>query len=280
MRYRGKLAVGAIIVIAVLAVLVAPSLYEVQGHGRGLLPYGSGPVYELRVADSFTLYVDEESRPKIDAFTGTILAVLATAALMTFLLLTAARARPRLLRFYALAAAALAFLSLDEFLAFHETAGHNLRFLAGLLPGDGHPDDVIVLLYGIPALAFLFHFRDVLLDSRPVRLLVSGAVGCFTLAVVSDPAHLPAEEFAELATGACLVGALVLLMARHLADGLGLAWPGPAGAQALRTSGHLVGERRVRERRAARRGPAGDHAPERRVRERRVPRREPAANHP
>ena len=218
------LAVAAIAGLMSLAVL-APSLYEVQGHGRGLLPYDSGPVYELRIADTFTLYVDEESRPKMDAFTGTVLAVLATAALMTFLLLTAARAPRRLRRFYVLAAAGLAFLSLDEFLAFHETTGHNLRFLGHLLPGDGHPDDVILMLYALPAAAFVVSFRDILLAPGRVRLLVGGAAGLFALAVLSDVGRLPSEEFAELAAGACVVGALVLLMIRDLAEGLGLSWP-------------------------------------------------------
>lgn len=219
------LAVVALVALAILAVL-APSFYEVEQKGHDLLPYDSGLVYKVRVADAVTIYADGESSPKPDLFTGVGLAVVATAALMSFLLLSAAGARERLRRFYLLSAIGLGFLAADELLGIHETVGHNLRFLADV-PGVERPDDLIILLYAIPAVGFLILFRDVLLASSRARLLFGLGLVLFVASALSDIAAGALEEPLKFASAGCILAGLGTLMAEHLSTGLGL---GPAGA--------------------------------------------------
>jgi hypothetical protein len=229
------LGAGALVGAAGVAMFFAPSLYEVVDQGRDLRPYESGEIYEIRVADSVTVYAAEESRPDTDAISGSALVALATASLMTFLLLAATGAAMRLRAFYAVAAAGFAFLALDELFAVHETVGHNLLFLSDL-PGIERPDDAIFALYVIPAVAFLLYFRDILTGSRRAVWLFAAAIGVFLLAGLSDVAGVGTDELLEVVSAGFIVGGFVTLIVAHLSSMLGLGGgPGDDGDGSGRT---------------------------------------------
>ena len=151
-------------VLALLAALLSGAGYEVRGDAA--MPYESGTVKEVRVLGSFTVYVDAESQPTPGILGGLALLMLATAAFMTALVLRMVGARGRLVAFYALICAGFGFAAFDELFAMHETLGHNLQFLADI-PGVTRPDDVVVALYILPAVAFVYFFRDVVIEQPP-----------------------------------------------------------------------------------------------------------------
>lgn len=213
------LAAGIAIVGLGLLMLLAPSLYEVVDKGHDIRGYDSGVIYKIEIADSVTVYAAEESQPDMDHISGSALVALATASLMVALLLGAKGGSRRIRKFYVFATAGLAFLAFDEFFAVHETIGHNLLFLSDF-PGIERPDDLIIALYVIPAIAFLYYFRDVLTDSRrAIQFFLAALVG-FVLAGLSDIAGLSVDEPLEVLTAAMIVGGFISLIVTHLA-GLG-----------------------------------------------------------
>lgn len=214
MRTRALVAVAAAVALAGVGLLLLPSLYEVVDEGRHVRPYDSGSVYEVRLADSVTFYAAEESRPDLDVISGSVLVALATATLMMLLLLRATGSDRRLRRFYGLASAGLALLAVDEFVAVHETVGHNLLPLTDL-PGVERPDDVLFAAMVVPAVVFVYGFRDILLGSRRSRWLFGAALAAFALAAVSDIAGAAADEPLEIVSGACILGGFVSLIATH-----------------------------------------------------------------
>jgi F0F1-type ATP synthase assembly protein I len=207
----GLVAAGAFIVTA------SKSLYEVEEKGRDLLPYQTGEVYRVKVLDRVTLYADGESQPAPSTIQGTLLAVLATAAFMTFFFLRRARARPQVLQFYLVAGAGLAFVAFDELFALHETVGHNIRPLADL-PGVERPDDVLVLLYAIPLAYCAYHFRGVIAESRRAMGLFAIGIGLFFVAALADLASAPGEEGFELLSVASVLMGLLTLFRQHVAE--------------------------------------------------------------
>jgi hypothetical protein len=220
-----KRALGFALAIGVVALLAsayfAPSFYEVVDKGPYVRPYSPDPgsVYEVRLFDAVTVYGDRESRPRPDEATATALVALAVAALMTALILRATGAPRRLRLFYAIAAGGAGFLAVDEMVAIHETLGHNLPFLADL-PGVDHPDDPIVALYALPALAFVIAFRDILAASAPSCALFGAGMVFFAFAAAADLIAAPAEELFEVLASACLFAGFVVLIVLHLGERL------------------------------------------------------------
>lgn len=227
---RRRLIVASVLVVVTLALLayLAPSFYDVQDKGRGapLVPYESGLVYKIRILDLVNVYADEESRPSPDKLSSIGLVATTTMSLMALVLLGAAGGDPRLRRFYAFATAGLAFLAFDELFAFHETLGHNLRFLADL-PGVERPDDVVFFSYAIPLAIFAWAFRDVLLTERRVVQLFAVGAALYLIAVAGDVAGMGIDEPAEVLASLCLAGGLVLLTTSVLRRELGLDGPRP-----------------------------------------------------
>lgn len=223
-RRRLAVAFGIAAVVLAAAVALAPSVYEVEAKGKGppIVPYeGTGVVYKVRVLGLFTAYADEESRPIPDKVSSVGLVAAASMSLMTLLLLRAAGANARIRRFYAFATAGLAFLAFDEVFAFHETLGHNLRFLADL-PGVERPDDVVFLSYAIPLAIFAWSFRDVLLaQRRAVQLFAVGTV-FFAVAAAADLAGVSIDEPAEVVAAILLFAGLALITTTTLRRELGL----------------------------------------------------------
>ena len=219
----------AIIAIALVigglgALLVALQTFtEAVDAGHHLRPYDSGVVHKVEVGDFLTVYVDDESkRIGADLISGMVLVALATAAAITLLLLSAAGAAKRLRVFYALSALGLGFLAFDELGAIHETLGHNMPFLVDL-PGVHRPDDVVYAVYVLPALAFLFFFRDILASSRLGRRLFVGAFALFVIAGLLDVAGLALDEPFEILVAVAIAAGFVSLMVTHLSEHLNLS---------------------------------------------------------
>jgi hypothetical protein len=217
------LAVSALAALAVLGVLVTAAsrpAYDVRGNAE--VPYDAGTVKEVRVLDSFTVYVDGEPKPGASVIGGIALIVLATASFMTAAALRIAGRRGRLIAFYLLISAGLGYAGLDELFAIHESIGHNLQFLADV-PGVSRPDDLVIAAYLIPAGAFAYLFRDVLLSNTPAALALGAGLGFFALSAAGDLAgSRTAEEFMELCSGICIAGGLAVLMYSHLRRNLRL----------------------------------------------------------
>jgi hypothetical protein len=211
------LVAGAAIALVGMAVFFAPSLYEVVDSGRHLRPYESGVIYEIRVAESATIYAASESKPDVDAISGSVLVALATASLLVSLLLGSVGESRHLRTFYGIAAGGFAFLAADEFFAIHETIGHNLLFLSDV-PGVERPDDLIIASYLVPAAIFLFYFRDVLTSSPRAIAFFAGGMGLFALAAICDLAGVGADEPLEVLSAACLAAGFGSLIAGHLTE--------------------------------------------------------------
>ena len=203
--------------VGVLAVLVAAMngpAYEVRGNTD--VPYPAGTVKEVRVLDSVTVYVDGEPKPGVSVVGGIALIVLATAAFMTAAALHIAGRRGRLIPFYLLISAGLGYAGLDELFALHETIGHNVRFLADV-PGVSRPDDLVVAFYVIPAAAFAYAYRDILLGSTKAAAALGAGLGFFALSAAGDLAgKTTVEGYMELCSGLCIALGLALLMYAHL----------------------------------------------------------------
>ena len=219
MKTYAALAAGVAITALGLLMFLAPTAYEVVDKGTDLRPYKAGVVYKIRVADSVTFYAAEESRPDMDVISGSALVALSAASLIVALLLGAKKGSRRVRSFYLFATAGLAYLAFDEYFAIHETIGLNMTFLSEV-PGIERPDDLVISLYVIPALAFLYSFRDVLMQSQRAVKFFGGAITAFFLAGLSDIAGLSVDELLEVITAALMVGGFVSLIVTHLA-GLG-----------------------------------------------------------
>jgi hypothetical protein len=218
--WRLALLIGAAVIGVLLIAL--PFVTEIVDKGRNLRPYPSDGVRKLLVLDEITIYIDSESRSVgPDLISGIALIALATAAAMTLLLLGLAGATGRLLEFYTVTALGLLLLGLDEMAGLHESVGHNLPFLADI-PGVEHPDDIIFALYWIPAVLYVVWFRDVLLGTQLTRRLFITGVVMLALAGAADVAGSSFDDLFEVLSAAGIGGGLVVLMAKHLADGLRL----------------------------------------------------------
>jgi hypothetical protein len=213
---RTKLFLAAAVVVCLGLALVA-STYEVQGDKA--VPYDAGTVKEVRVLDAVTVYVDGEPKPGATVLGGIALIVLATAAFMTAAALRIAMARRRLALFYLIVALGLGYAGLDELFAIHESIGHNLRFLADV-PGVSRPDDLVIAMYLVPALAFAYVFRDVFLNDRLAAIALACGVGFFALSTLADLTSLRVEEWLELVAGLWIAVGLVLMIRTHLKQNL------------------------------------------------------------
>jgi hypothetical protein len=223
MRARTGVALGAaVVLLGAVVLLVAaesvPGLIEVKERGRNVLPIDS-PVAKIRVAGAFDMYVDLGRGEVEDTVVGVLLSTMATASLMCGILLSAAGSPRRLSRFYLTAAAGTGFLALDELLSLHETLGHNLR---PLFPGVEKPDNLIMILYPLGAVAALFVFRRELLRRGLSRMLFAASAAVFALSVIFDNLDLRGEEHLELLAAGCAGLAFLNLLVTDLRQGLGL----------------------------------------------------------
>jgi hypothetical protein len=216
-RVRTKLALAAVVVlIGALAVLVSgrsvPGLIDVVDKGTHVLPVDY-PGAEIRVLGTFTLLIDLDRGDSFDALTGIALTAVSTAALLASLALSRIGGSERLARFYLIAGGATGWLALDELLALHETIGHNLR---PLLPGVDKPDDLILAIYLVLAVAILFVFRRELLRDKVSRALMAAAAAGFGTAMALDILAITGEEPLEVVAAGCAGASFLRLLARDL----------------------------------------------------------------
>ena len=165
------------------------------------------------------LYVDVSSSP-IDTVTALALAAAAGAGALAALVIGGWRPGPRSRApAVALLAGACAWAAADEALALHETLGHNMAFIRAV-PGVDHPDDVVLAVYLVMALAGGWWARRRLRLSPAASALLLLAVAMFGMALASDFLHgLEAiEERLELVAAALILAAVLLLAADNVAD--------------------------------------------------------------
>ena len=219
----GLLAFGALWAIAAL-------LAEIEVVETGAL-LSSAPKDEIhRVAiGGFELFVSTSIAPKPDVANGLVLALLAGMALAAAVAVHAAGAERRSVWFFGLLAAGSGILAADEVLELLETVGYNLPFLADvpLLNGAKRLDAVV---YPLPALAFLWVFRDIVLSSLPALACWALAIGVLGVSTMLDVVGLGygIEESIEVVGSLLLAGGAAALVAGRLR--LSLRVYAPAGA--------------------------------------------------
>ena len=210
----GLLAAGLALVVAgsmVAAVITA----DVLARGE-LLPYTSMTVERVRVFGIFELWVAREPFTRLDLLNGLILAAGSAVMLITAIRLWGDVSPPaRVATFFALLAAGLGFLALDELFAVHETVGYNLDFLADL-PGVHSPEDVVFASYAIPVIVFFALYRDLFRSSLWGVRLVALGVGLFVVAAALDLADaILDEQWVEPVGSTALVAGLSLIAAEQ-----------------------------------------------------------------
>jgi hypothetical protein len=198
----------ALAALAALALLDAKLVEE----GR-LLPWAGDHVrrYELL---GVRFYVDDETRPSFDLTTSWSMLVLGGVALLAAILEARIHGRTEAWKFLVIAAVGGFWLGADEALGFHETIGHNLGFLADL-PKVDRPDDVVISLYLVLAIAIAVRFRRVLAASHAARAFLVVAVGFAAVSAFFDLIAAPdaAEEGMEALATLTALGAFTALAA-------------------------------------------------------------------
>jgi hypothetical protein len=224
---------GAAVLFLALAALVSgksvPGLVEVEARGHDVLPdLPQGvEVARIRVAGIATLHVDLARGNVEDAVTGFFLTAMAAAAVLTGLLLSSLGALRSLVRFYLISGAATAFLAADELLSLHESIGYNIQ---PLFPGVERPNNLVVGLYVLLAVASLVVFRRELWRGRTRKVLFTAAATLFALSVLLDVVQAEGEEPAEIVGAACAGVGFLTLVADDLRAHLALAPRGSLSA--------------------------------------------------
>jgi hypothetical protein len=210
---RAALGVAGLIGLLV-AVVAARTLQTAEVVAKGkLVPSGGEGVRRVRVWDALEFYISSETaRPDSDLLTIVALAMAAAVLGFSALLLIRAGRRDRTTVCFILAALGASWLAFDEMLAIHESVGHNLQFLRGLT-GVERPDDLVFAAYLLPAAAFFWIFRSVLLSVPVARALFVAGGSCVVLASLSDLSGFRGEEAFEFLGAASLGCGFVWLAA-------------------------------------------------------------------
>ena len=188
MRSRRTLLLIGLPVLALLLLgAVASQSYEVVSKTR---LYDADTLYEIRFFDAFNVKAKPDLKPSPDIVNGLVLVIAATLALGTAVLLRLVAAARRPTHFFGLIAAGAYFLAADELFGIHESIGLNFEFLADL-PGIDRPDDAVIILYGLIALAVVVLFRDVILGARGAMRYLVGALVIMAAASVLDVLGVP-----------------------------------------------------------------------------------------
>ena len=202
MKNQKVASVGALLIAGILAVFAINAVtenYEIIQKGQ-ILEYTSGKIYQVRLFDKFDFYAEPEVRPSNDVLVSVVLFGIGFIAL-TFAFLqyhSRRKAEDKVLPFFIVLSVGAIYLGADELFGIHESLGHNMQFLSRV-PGVHRPDDMIIALYAIPALAFLVYFRKVLLKARGTLKYFVAAILLFLLAAASDLAAIgKIEEILEM----------------------------------------------------------------------------------
>jgi hypothetical protein len=221
---RGNLRTfGFIAVVALLAaaVILVGSTYHILDEGE-LLEYTRGYVYKVEVLGMFELWAEPEVKPRFDVFNSLMLVSISSMALLAAILLqvVAPGAPQETHRFFLATWVGFGFLGLDELLGVHESIGHNVQFLREL-PAVERPDDVVSLLYVVPAMVYLIYFRHTITASPWAPRLFGAALAIFVLAAILELGFGARWEENLEVVGVLVLGAgFVVLFVRLLASAL------------------------------------------------------------
>lgn len=211
----------AVVVLLAVAVVLVGSTYRIVDEGE-LLAYTRGYVYKVELLGMFEVWAEPEVKPRFDVFTSLMLVSISSMALFSAILLqvVSPEAPAQTRRFFLATWVGFGFLGLDELLGVHESIGHNLQFLREL-PAVDRPDDVVSVLYVVPAVAYFVYFRHTIAASPWAPRLFGAALAIFVLAAILELGFGERlEEFLEL-TGVLLLSAgFVILFVRLLASAL------------------------------------------------------------
>jgi hypothetical protein len=207
---RGVLWLGVLLAVFGLAVVFAVESPGIDVVARGhFVDYTEHEVDRVRAFDAFTFLAAPETTADTDLMNSMLLA-----AIVGVTLLAAALTGDRRLRlFFALAAVGMVVLAIDEGFELSETIGYNMSWLDAL---PGLSAEKIDVLDAVPALAFAWIFRDVLLSSAAALWFwLGGLVLFFVTLALEVLAKTPVEDAVEVLASACLlVGFLVLAINR------------------------------------------------------------------
>jgi hypothetical protein len=125
---------------------------------------------------------------------------------MTFttVLISKGKSSRHVIAFLVLMSAGTFYLAADESFGVHETIGHNMQFLA-TIPGITHPDDFVIMSYGIAVMFFLFYFRSVYVNRRNSLIYFVATVILYISVAISDVTDFPLEEVLEIAASMSLL---------------------------------------------------------------------------
>jgi hypothetical protein len=196
--------------------LLARSNHETLAKGS-LVPYTNSDVYRIRLFDRVTVYAQPESKETIEIVHSWLLVAVSSVSLMTVIFLWSTngyedRGVPAFFFFAWLGAG---FLAIDEVIGVHENIGHNLRFLSDL-PIINRPDEGVIAVYLLAALAFIVIFRRVLIRSRAALFFFALAFAMFVVAAVADMRDVHGEEVTEVIAASTLVIGFFVLTADEL----------------------------------------------------------------
>jgi hypothetical protein len=222
-RHPLALLAAVVALLALSALLLLERNVDVLARGQLLADDGVfTEIAKVRLFGAITLYVDVSPLSAGDLLNGVVLVAIAGAALLAVVLLGATSSAPAELRsFFKVVVFAAAWLAADEMLSIHETVGDNLLFLSAL-PGVHHPDDALMLLYGVVAVVLFVRFRHVILGSRAAIAWYALAAACFGAAVACDMLlSTRVEEFLEVAATVAFLGGFITLARDHVLRAIG-----------------------------------------------------------
>ena len=207
------LALGLMVIMLAIAALGFFALQDYQVVNKGqILPYTQGYIYEILVFGKYSIFVEPEVYLSSDVFNAAIMLGVAYISL-TFGTLLFRRERPVVSKeflFFASMSFAMFYLAADELFGIHESLGHNLRFLAKI-PGVSRPDDFIIGMYGVGALAYLYIFRGVFLRARRSFRYFGVALSLFMVSALLDLATMRFEEVVEVAASVLFLSGVLSL---------------------------------------------------------------------
>ena len=220
----GLLGFGAL--WAVAAVLME---IEVLETGALLSDSATDEVHRVQMIGGVEVFVSTSIAPEPDVANGLVLALLAGMALAAAVAVQAAGAAGRLVWFFGLLAAGAGMLAADEVLELLETVGYNLPFLSEV-PLLGGPKRLDAVVYPVPALLFLWVFRDIVLSSLAAMACWALAIGVLGVSTLLDVVGLGygVEERVEVLGSILLVAGAAALIAGRLR--LSLRAYAPVGA--------------------------------------------------
>jgi hypothetical protein len=200
--------VGLGVLAGFVGLLVAAPGVHVIERGQ-FVDYTEHEVLRVRIFDAFSVLAAPETRADTDLMNVVVLCLLAGTAVLASVLSPKGRMR----MFFAIAAAGAFLAALEEGFELSETLGYNLNWFAD----HGIPVRKIDVLDAIPAVAFIWVFRDLLVASTTALwFLAFGALLFLGSLVLEVVALSPVEDVFEVVASASLFLGFVVLATDRL----------------------------------------------------------------